>query len=137
MNKAQLVPRWRFSDRLRSIFSSFYGSHTVYAQDYLSLNLPSCISVVIVIKYLYCATGRSVSPSHREKGILVLARSQRIEESFFHAMEAGHHTLMIFFPICCLMKTIIFHCNGSWKYTVISRVNSSGISVFRWDLGST
>jgi len=54
------------------------------------------------------------------------------------------------------MKTIIFHlhcwidvgkyrnlngslsyCNGSWKYTLISPVNSSRISVFRWDLGST
>jgi len=35
------------------------------------------------------------------------------------------------------MKTIIFHCNGSWKYTVISRVKSSEISVFRWDLAST
>ena len=35
------------------------------------------------------------------------------------------------------MKTIIFHRTGSWKYTVISRVKSSKISVFRWDLGST
>src|SRR6218665_2256612 len=35
------------------------------------------------------------------------------------------------------MKTIIFHRTGSWKYTVISRVKSSEISVFRWYLGST
>jgi len=28
-------------------------------------------------------------------------------ESLFNAMEAGHHTLMVFFPIGCLMKTII------------------------------
>jgi len=36
-----------------------------------------------------------------------------------------------------VISTIIFHCNGSWKYTVISRVNSSGISMFRWDLRSS
>src|SRR6218665_1351201 len=35
------------------------------------------------------------------------------------------------------MKTIIFHRTGSWRYTVISRVKSSEILVFRWDLGST
>jgi len=52
-------------------------------------------------------------------------------------MEAGHHTVMVFFPIWCLMKTVILNCNGSWKYTVIRRVGSSGICVFRWDLGST
>ena len=28
-------------------------------------------------------------------------------------------SLMDFFPTWCLMKTIIFHRNGSWKYTVI------------------
>jgi len=47
------------------------------------------------------------------------------------------HTVVVFFPIWCLMKTVILHCNGNWKYTVISRVDSSGIWVFRLDLGST
>jgi len=35
-----------------------------------------------------------------------------------------------------LYRRIILPCNGSWKYTVISRVDSSGIQAFRWDLGS-
>jgi len=30
------------------------------------------------------------------------------------------------------MKTVILHCNGSWNYTVISQLDSSGIWVFRW-----
>ena len=36
-----------------------------------------------------------------------------------------------------LMKTVFLHCNGSWKYAVISREDSSGIWMFRWELGST
>jgi len=35
------------------------------------------------------------------------------------------------------MKTTMLYCNGSWKYTVISRVDSSEKWVFHWDLGST
>ena len=41
------------------------------------------------------------------------------------------HTVMVLFPIWCLMKTVILHCNGSWKYIVIGRVESSEIWVHR------
>jgi|SRR6218665_1638931 len=91
---------------------------------------------------------QSISVQHNTyfRGILVLTQvptkhsystSNYIEEAFFNAMEAGHVQLMAFFPILCLMKTVILHCNGGWKYAVISRVDSSGVWVFRWDLGST
>ena len=54
--------------------------------------------------------------AHNIYGILVLARSQRktysvsnyIEESFFNAMEGGHHTAMNFFPIWCMMKRSVY-----------------------------
>src|SRR6218665_1671044 len=80
-------------------------------------------------------------------GILMLARSQRKPIFCIEVYQRiilqcnGSWTPYIdgLLPhkLRCLIKTIIFHRNGSWKYTVISRVKSSKISVFFWDLAST
>src|SRR6218665_328425 len=76
-------------------------------------------------------------------GILVLARFQRKPIFRIKVYRRiilqcnGSWTPYIGGLLPHLIKTIIFHRNGSWKYTVISRVKSSEISVFLWDLAST
>ena len=105
---------------------------TLWVTPYFVLLFPARATL-----HLYTSLGNSAFlclPGPNENSFSV---SKYIEELFFNAMEVGHHTLMDFFPIWCLMKTIIFHCNGSWKYTVLSQGKSSEISVFCWDPGST
>src|SRR6218665_1193046 len=76
-------------------------------------------------------------------GILVLARFQRKPIFRIKVYRRiilqcnGSWTPYIGGLLPHLIKTIIFHRNGSWKYTVISRVKSSEISFFLCDLAST
>ena len=76
-------------------------------------------------------------------GILVLARFQRKPIFRIKVYRRiilqcnGSWTPYIGGLLPHVIKTIIFHRNGSWKYTVISRVKSSEISVFLWDPAST